>query len=257
MPRHIEAYINGVALTDAVPRALIQQVQQEAAETDLTTADHALGDGLTLVERRRTRLTVAVEFALAELFDLPARAAMQQEAAAWAQDGVLRLSDHPGQHLNVICTKRPALGETRSYTTVLRAEFAAIAPPYWQDDTYVTVTDSGESGAVALRPTGTADKLPLEAEITPTGGTLDELEITCEGTAFALSGLNVPQGTPLVIGYDSRGHLAITAGGNGKLRCRSAQSSDRLLATPGLYNTITYQADTECDCIFKTRGLYV
>lgn len=257
MPRHMEAYLNGVSLTDAVPLALIQQVYEEPEEVELTTAQRALGDGEALVERRRTRLTVAVEFAIAELFDLPRRALMQQQAAAWASDGLLRLSNRPGQQLRVVCVKRPNLGEDRSYIKTLRAEFTAIAPPYWQDIAYISASGSGASGSLTLRPTGTKERLYLEAEITPTGGTLNTLTLSCGDTSFAFEGLAVPAGTALIIGRDARDHLTVTAGGAGKLGCRTAQSSDELLAIPAANNAIAWTANTACAVTCKTRGLYL
>lgn len=257
MPRHMEAYLNGVALTDAAPLALIQQVREEPEEVALTTAENALGDGQLLLERRRTRLTVAIEFAMREAFDLSRRAREQQQAASWAQDGLLRLSNRPDQQLRVVCTRRPSLGEDRNYTQVLRAEFTAIAPPYWQDQAYTQVSGSGASGSLTLRPAGTVALVPLEAEITPTGGTLNSLTITCAGTSMAFTGLNVASGTVLIIGLDARFRLSVTAGGAGKLSCRTAQSSDRLLAVPMQNNAVTWTANTACDCTFKARGLYL
>lgn len=256
MPRHIEISLNGIPLTGAVPLALIQQVYEEPAEELLTTAERAVGDGQTVIEKRRTRLTVAVTFTLAETRDLALRARQQQAAADWAADGYLTLSSRPGQRLAVICTRTPNTVEDRNYTAQLRAEFAAVAPPYWQDEEYAAATGSGASGVATLQPTGTKPRVPLEAVITPTGGTLNALRVDCGTTFLQFTGLNVAAGTPLIIGRSGRYDLTVTAAGSGKLSCRAAVSSDELLAVARAENQITWQADTACNCVFKARGLY-
>lgn len=257
--RHIEVYCNGVSLRDAVPIALLQQVTEDAPVSDLETADRPGRAGQRLLGLHRKQLHVGVEFALRELRDLTLRSHALEAAAAWAQDGRLELSSRPGRYLQCVCTGRPALGAVRDYAQVLRADFTALAVPYWQDAQPVIATLTTADGHVWLRPTGTVSPVKLEATVTPVGGTLTSFglyrAVPSPGDYILLHDISVPVGTPVRLSYDERDILTITADGQGLLSHRAGH--DDVTALPEQNNWMHFTANVECSVVITARGLYL
>lgn len=254
MSRHLSAWVNGVALTSAVPRAIIRDIYFDAAESDLTTGDRPGGYGQRVLGLHRKSLHVGVEFVIRELFDLAARSAAQEAAAAWAQDGRLQVSNKPERFLQMRCTGAPTLLAAKDYTAVLRADFTALAVPYWQDLDTVALSLTGSSGNGTLRPLGTYGPQRLTVTVTPASARLTTLTLTAGSTSMSFSGLSVAAGTPLILSYDEENLLTITAGGVGQLSHRSG--SDDLLVMPQQANTLRFTANTSCAVKFEARGLY-
>ena len=254
MARHLWAWVNGAELTSAVPGAIIRQINFDPAESDLSTADRPGRYGQRLLGVHRKSLHVGVEFVVRELFDLSARARAAEAAAAWAQNGILRVSNMPDRFLRMVCTGRPTVLAARDYTQVMRADFTALAVPYWQDLTPVSVSLSGLSGSGALRPLGTVDALHVTATVTPASGTLTTLTLTVGNTSMSFTGLSVTNAAPLIIAYDDQDLLTITSGGTGQLSHRTG--SDDLLAIPARDNAVSFTANVSCSVIFQARGLY-
>lgn len=255
MARHLSAFVNGVSLTAAVPNAIIREIHFDAAESDLTTGDRPGMYGQRVLGLHRKSLHVGVEFVVRELFDLTARSHAQEDAAAWAQDGRLEVSNKPGRYLQMVCTGRPALLAARDYTQVLRADFTALAVPYWQDLSTVAVTLTGTENTGTLRPVGTFGPLRLAVTVTPTADTLTTLTLTAGDTQMAFSGLSVTAAAPLILDYDVHDLLTITSGGVGQLSHRTG--SDDLLAMPRTDNAVGFTADAACSVKFEARGLYL
>lgn len=259
MPRHIDVYCNGVSLTDAVPIALLQQVTEDAATSEMETADRPGHFGQRLLGLHRKQLHVGIEFVLRELRDLTLRSHALEAAAAWAQDGKLELSNRPGRFLQCVCTQRPALGADRNYAQVLRADFTALAVPYWQDAQPVVASLTTADDYFYMRPTGTVSPLHVEATITPIGGTLEQFGLyrvlPSPGTYMILNGLSVPVGTPVRIAYDDRDVLTITAGGQGLLSHRNGH--DDVTVLPEQNNRMHFTANVECSVVITARGLYL
>jgi len=255
LARHLSAWINDIALTDAVPNAIIRQITFDAAESDLTTGDRPGQYGQRLLGLHRKSLHVGVEFVVRELFDLSARSRAVEAAAAWAQSGRLRVSNMPERFLQMVCTARPAVLAARDYAQVIRADFTALAVPYWQDIATVSATLNGTRGSGTLRPAGTVDSLRVAVTVTPAGGTLTTLTLTVGSTAMQFSGLSVTAAKPLIIAYDQRNLLTITSGGVGQLSRRSG--SDDLLAVPRQSNAVGFTANVSCAVKFEARGLFL
>ncbi len=255
MARHLSAWINGVALTSAVPNAIIRQITFDHGESDLTTGDRPGHYGQRLLSLHRKSLHVGVEFVVRELFDLAARSRAAEAAAAWAQDGQLRVSNMPGRFLQMVCTSRPALLAAGDYTQVLRADFTALAVPYWQDLDTVFVNLTGKTGSGTLRPLGTVDPLHVSVTVTPASGTLTTLTLTVGSTSMSFTGLSATATAPLILAYDARDILTITSGGAGQLSHRTG--SDDLLAAPMQANAVSFTANVSCTVKFETRGLYL
>lgn len=255
--RRVSAYINGVPLTDAVPLALIRQITENPAEHELLTGERPARPGQNVIVLRRTRLNVTIEFVIRELFDLSARAMEIEAAAAWAQDGILELSNKPGRKLKMVVTERPALGNIRDYNQAFLVKCSAIACPYWQDAFYISASTTGTTGNAVLLPAGTVKRLPLEFTVIPTGETMTALTVAANGSAMEFTGLNVAAGTPFCLRYDDNMLQWITAGGASALSARTAASADDLFVYPRQSNTITFTANTAVSAVFMARGLYL
>lgn len=253
--RRVEAYIDGIALTQAVPGAIIRQITEDVPQTEQTAFSLPGTDGQRILGVSRRSRKISVEFVLREIHDLTLRAQMQEQAAAWAHDGVLTVSYRPDRRIRVRCTAPPVIGAARDYTQVLKAEFTAPLP-WWEDAAETVFTMTGTSGAQNMRITGSTLYVPVTARITPAEATLTTLSITCRGTSMSFSDLNVAAGTPLVIGYTDEGYLTIRAGAVDWMSARSPASSDELLIQPGFSNTITFSANTAVTLELSARGRY-
>lgn len=251
MPRHVDAWMDGVALSTIGP-ILIQQVHEDAPQLEIVNGERPGRYGERLLEIKRQSLKVTIEAAIRELYDLAARSRIQEQMAAWAQGCVLELSNHPGRRLLVSRTAEPTLGAVRDYTATLRMEFTAYAVPYWEDLTPTALTKTGSSGSGTLLIPGTVET-PVLLTVKPTGGTLTSFTATVAGQSIALSGLSVAQNGILTFERDIRDDLIILYGGASQLSKRSAASVDDFLARPGSA-AVSFTANTACQVTFSVRG---
>lgn len=251
MPRHMEAWMDGVALS-TLGAILIQQVHEDAPALEITEGERPGRYGLRLLTRKRQTLKVTIEVALRERFDLALRARLLEDLAAWAQGSVLELSNHPERRLQVQCTGEPTLGEVRDYTSSIRMEFTAHAVPYWEDCSSSGIAVSGSSGSGTLLIPGTVPA-PVSLTVKPTGGQLTSFSVTVGGQQITLAGLSVARNSLLFFERDARDDLAIRSGTGSLLSKRSAASVDDLLVAPGK-TTVSFTANTACTVTFSVRG---
>lgn len=251
MPRHVEAWMDGVALHSVGP-VMIQQVYEDPPQMEIVTGERPGRPGERLIATTRKGLRVAIEVVIRELFDLRARTRTQEKLAAWATGRYLMLSNHYGRRLKVTCTGMPTLGSARDYTSALRLEFTAHDVPYWEDAAQTTMSLSGGAQSGRLFVPGTAPA-PVCIVVEPMSGALTTFAASVAGQRIALSGLSVPQGGRLLFERDRWDDLAITQGGVSLLRRRSAQSADDLIAAPGRAD-VSFEADTDCSVRFGVRG---
>lgn len=251
MPRHVDAWMDGVALSSLGP-ILISNVYEDAPEFDIMTGERPGRDGQRLLRIERLSLSVAIECVIRERFDLAARSRIVEEMARWSRGSVLELSNHPERRLNVYCISAPSLGTVRDYTSVVRMEFEADTVPFWEDVTPNVLTISGSSASGILAVPGTA-LAPVCLTVTPTGGTLTAFSVTAGGQTVSLSGLSVATSGSLVFERSARDDLAIRSGSASLLSKRSVLSADDLLAGPGRI-AVSYTANTACDVRLSVRG---
>lgn len=249
------AWLDNQALRDVDPRILIQRIEDNVPQTDLQYGDNPGRSGQRLLMRRRVSRRISVAFAIRELRDLAARAALVDRVNGWARDGVLQISTRPTQQIRVVCAGRAAIANPWDYTEELKIDFDAVPSPYWEDRVPQLLTLNGSSGTGSILNRGTADAL-ASVTVTPTGGALSTLGITLGGVGFTLSGLSVATNTPLRIGYDERGFLFIKTAAASLLSCRTAESSDDLTAAPG-YNSVSFTANTACRVEMEVRGTWL
>lgn len=255
--RRVSASINNVALTDAAPLAIIRQITENPAESELVTGERPARPGQSVIGLKRTRLNIGIEFVLREIYNLEERASNIEAAAAWAKDGFLELSNKPGRRLRMVVTKRPTLGAARDYTQMFSVECAAMECPFWQDKFFSTAAATGATGTASLTPSGTVERLPLEFTVTPQSAAMTSLNVTVNGKNMAFSGLTVAAEKALKLYYDDSGLQWITNDGTSALQYRTAASADDLFVYPRKTNEITFTANTTVSAEFKARGLYL
>ena len=256
MARHVDAIMDGVPL-NAVGPIIIQQVQEPAAEVEITYGARPGRNGQDVLSTKRRALHVVLQTAVHELYNLQRRNEIVQAMAAWACGSVLELSNHPGQRLHVTRKSGPALENVRDYTAQISIDLEADMIPFWEDKTPVTASGTGTSGSKTLYIPGTADEIPVEAVFTPTG-TLTALTVTaaCGGItrSISLSGLSVTGDVKFE--RDAFNRLSIKNGTTSLLRYRSEASDDDLLIPAGTA-TLTWTANVSGSVQFSARGLWL
>ena len=251
MPRHVEAWMDGVALS-SVGRVLIRQVREEAPTLAIQTGEKAAGSGQRLLSKKRQSLKLSLDCQIRELFDLAVRSRAVEEIGRWAQGSVLELSNHADRRLQVYCSAEPALGDVRDYTASIRVEFTADAVPFWEDLAPAQLVKTGSSGSGSLLVPGTAEA-PMCVSVKPTGGALSSFTADVDGQQIALSGLSVAQNSLLLLERDARDDLVIRSGETRLMNKRSAASADDLLVKPGIVS-VSFTANTACEVTFSIRG---
>lgn len=256
MARHIEAWMDGVRLSD-LGDVIIQDVNEPAAEMEVTYSPRSFRSGQNVIKRRRKSLRVTIHAAIHELFDLPRRNQIRQAVAEWCGGTYLELSNHPDQRLKVICKGEPGLGDVREFTSQLNIELEANEIPFWEEKVPSTVTGSGSSGSETLFIPGTAKEVPVEVSFTP-GAALESLTVTvsCGGVSrqIALSGMSVTGA--ITFGRDEHDRITIRSGTTSLLRYRSASSADDLIIPAG-QATVTWSASTGGSISFSARGRWL
>ena len=257
MSRHVQAWINNVEITDASPLVILREPAEQPPEAELTTGERPGAPGARLIGVKRTRLTVTLGFVLRNIFDLSARTAAIEDVNAWAQDGILELSNHENRQLQMVVTKRAALGTIRDYNQVYTIECAAVDCPFWQDKAFSAVTVSGASGTAHLIPTGTVNRLPLELIVKPASAALTALTVSVGGRQMQFGNFSLPAGQELRLYYDERMLQWITLNGVSSLGARQGSSADDLFVLPRKNNDIAFTANTAVQLTARARGLYL
>ena len=253
MARHIEAWMDGVALSSLGPY-LIQGVQEDPAEVDAMATPRLGMDGQWPGVQRRTALRVVILVAIRELYDLGRRSMLAETLAGWARGSILQLSNHPERRLRVRCTGWPSVGAARSYTEELRVELTAWTPPYWEDQQPARLTLTGDQAEGSIRLPGTA-RAPIAVTVTPTSA-LTDFAVTVGGQTITLEELAVPAGEQLLLTRDDEDNLQITSGGVSLMRRRTPASADDLYCEPGAV-AVSYGANVNCEVLFEARGRWI
>ena len=250
MPRHIDVWMDGVALSTVGP-ILVRQVYEDPPTLEISNGERPGRYGQRKLAVKRQSLKVAVECQIRELRDLAARSRIREEIYRWANGSVLQLSNHPERHLNCYLSADPALGEARDYTSAIRIEWTADEVPFWEDDIPERLTLTGSGGMGDLQIQGTVQS-PVSLTATA-GGALTEFSVTAGGSTIVLTGLSIAQGGVITFERDALDNLMIRSGETVLLNKRTAASADDLMAGPGL-TTVEYTADASCSVIFSARG---
>lgn len=259
--RLVKATINGVELSRATRYAFIQTATESSPEIELTLSDRLSLAGQHYTRAKTKSKEIKLGIIIAELYDLRARARTLDIINEWAQDGILTLSYRPHQQLRVQVTKRPALGSVREWSQIIEVILKAHVLPFWEATTPTQVTITAAANAAGtgnLQPDGNVEKVPVEITVTNRGSAvMNSLTVSAGNTAMVFTGLAIPAGQTLRLFYDDNMILRIATGqGVNKTSCRTAASSDELLASPGVANLCSVSANTPASAIFSARGLW-
>ena len=258
MARHIEAWMDGVRLSD-IGAIVIQDVNEPDPEMDIVYTSRPVRGGQDIVKRRRKSLRVTIEAKIHELYDLKKRTAIRQAIAKWCSGSLLELSNHPDQRLHVVCRSEPGIGAVRDFNAQLNIELDADIIPYWEEKLANTVTGSGTSGSTTLLIPGTAKEVPVDVTFTP-GSTLAALTVTvsCGGVtkSIALSGMSIAASSAVVFGRDDKDRLTIKNGSTSLLPYRSDASADDLIIPAGTA-TVSWSAGVSGSISFSARGRWL
>lgn len=257
MSRHVQAWINNVEITDASPLVILREPAEQPPEAELTTAERPGAPGARLIGVKRTRLTVSLGFVLRNIFDLSARAHAIEDVNAWAQDGILQLSNRENRQLQMVITKRAALGPIRDYNQVYTIECAAVDCPFWQARAASSASVTGASGTAHLEPPGTVPRLPLELTVSPSSAALTALTVSVNGRQMQFGGFSLPAGQALRLYYDEHMLQWLTLNGVSAVNARQSGSADDLFVLPRRDNAISFTADAAVQFTARARGLYL
>lgn len=255
MSRRLDVWLNGTSLRSIGSKVLLQQVTEQQAQQQQTLLAIPGQDGQRLGSRSRQALTVTLDIAFRELYDLPTRANLVDAVNAWAQDGILEVSHRPGQRLRVICTKRAALGTVRDYTATTQIELTAYRVPFWEDTVPATLTmATGTSGNGTLA-VGGSTAAPAEVTVTAQAA-LNTITLNVGSTTMTFTGLSIAKGGVLTVAQDERGILTVKNGTASKLGCLTPTSNDLLMASPGA-NSVSYTASAACAVSVSARARHL
>lgn len=257
MARNVEAWINGKSIFSASNLVILRKPMENAPEMNLETAERPVGPGERLIGVRRTRLTVRLEFALRNIFDLRARAQALEAVNAWAQDGLLTVNYRPFRQLQMHVIQRAALGDVRDYNQVYAIECAAIECPFWESTALKTAGSTGSQGTVRLIPEGTVPRIPLSFSVTPHSEALTELSVAVNGQSITFADFSLDAGKSLILSYDDQMRQRITLDGVSSQDARTRDSADDLFVYPRQDNEISFSANTDVNFYVNTRGLYL
>ena len=253
MRTDITCALGGVSLHELDSRIYVEDIKEDPNDTMETVSRAGYGT-FPLTSPERDSLVIKVTGYVKER-DRTAREAVYQKILGWCTNGWFTKNTRPGQRIYVYCTKPPG---TETYESArLEIEFTAYGEAYWQDTTPVSVSSSSavSSATVTLHPNGTRECF-LEADITPSGGTLTSVSISVGSQVIELSGLSTAAGTVLKIDYTVDHILRIRSGSSSVLKRRTADSSDEIILEPGADNTVELEFNTACNYTIKARSLW-
>ena len=253
------AWMDGHPLDEIDAAVCILDIQESAPAVDVQTQAPARGDGVRVMRRSRTGVSVTISLAIREQ-DVARRKEIAGRINAWAQGAYLSVNDRPGQRLGVVLTTPLAVTSALKWTDTLRMTFTAYESPWWEE-TFASsaVMGAGTAGSLVLPLPG--DGFPVPVEVTATAQSpTSMLELRCGDTRIRLEGLGLGGKEVLRIHYTGGvQHIDIT-GSDGKVRgvlaARTTDSDDDLLATAGKPTAVSYTASGTVQVAFLGRGRF-
>lgn len=201
----------------------------------------------------RECIAVEVRFCIHEEDPVRRREVMSRIIAWAGKGGQLTTSDRPGLRLAVSCTKLPELSAL-DWSAEMALCFTSANMPWWESSTPVTVSGNG---ILSMDVPGDAPQTVAEAIVINAGtAVVTELTIACHMTEMTFRGITLQPGSFFSLMYGD-GHLLAWVDGESVLHCRTAQSSDELLAPCGQTATMYATAgETPLQTIFTVRGRF-
>ena len=243
--------LNGVSLSALDDRIAVLDLQEDSPKLRQVTAP-SHPDGQRTICQQRESLTIRVTFALHEP-DVQQRLQLLQQVRGWAEQGsTFTASDHPGQQLTVLCTSLPGMSAD-DWMAPLTVVFTAGRIPYWED---AVMTQHECSGASTFNVPGTAATTPVSVMVVNDGTTtVHHLTLRCGDSHMTFNGIDLPVNGFFLL-TDTGSIQTAKVGGDSVLHCRTADSSDALLASCGKPCPVEAIADQPLRIIFMARGRY-
>ena len=249
-----EATLNNITLSGISQKILILDIQYGDYTFNDTTFQIAKRQGVRLHSRNIPESTVTISFAIRE-YNIATRQSICADIVKWARNGgTLKTNDRTGQHLRVALKKPPVITSAMRWTDTLQIVFAAYALPFWEADTYQTVSSYMSSASFRLFVNGNVNDAPVSVICTARAA-ITTVSFTVNGRTMTLSGLSLASGDKIEIGYDENMIQYIKVGNTSLLDKRSGV--DDLLVNCGEYNTLAYTADGNVSCEFRVWGLWM
>ena len=262
MRQRFDVWFNNVSLLSVCPNAYIHDIQYEKAQVQPTTKTKPKGHGLVRTSERIERSIVRVYMEVHEYSTVERQNAFQ-ELSRWAMgEGVLEVSDRPGQILYCSCSSLPMVVSALQWTDAVEITFTAYEIPFWTDKiiNYVTINKPDSSTVTGkIWGAGIADDPYLEGIITVKSGTVTQVTVNVVGVGWmVLDNLNVSSNHTIEFGTDRTGIFYARSDGVGLLSGLSASSADNLRLKRGKENQIAFAAQGASSLTLKVgaRGLY-
>lgn len=249
------AWMDGQGLDDLDPSIIIRDIVESVPKIKTNTASIMGRSGIYMISRYRETLTVTIQVEIHE-YSTQRRKAVAEKIAAWAKDGILAISDRPGQVLRVVCDKDPIIASAMKWTGVIQISFVAYDMPYWSEEYPVMASGTGKELALSLAPPGNAEECDLDVSITA-GGSVREIQIDTPLSVMKLRELAMKKNDVLTVGHDDKGILGIHINGQSAMGKRTVDSSDDLLIRPGSGSTIKITADGPVSAFASARGVWL
>ena len=249
-----EATLDGVAFSSIADELILTDIHEDDPRMDTVTSALPLRPGMLRTRNVRQSLSVTLHYVV-RTQDVARRAAVHDLVTAWAiNGGKLTINSRPGKQLLVVMDAPPALGSSMKWTDEVSLTLTAYAWPYWQSTPAPSVTGTlvEHNGSYVLHDVltvGGAVAAPCTVMAYDLGGELNSFRVAVGDTYFQLEDLGIQAGGALMISYDDQGMLRIIPMGvedvSSRLHCRTADSHDDMLATPGDV-PISVEADVPC-----------
>lgn len=252
-----ECWLDGQGLTAIDESIILLDISEHSPRLTCITEANASYDGQRLLRQTRQSLTVTITFEVHE-YDTVRRSRIIDQVCAWASGQVLTVSYRQDQQLHVACTSFPCVGSALRWTEKLTLALTAFALPYWESSRPTAAALAAcKSGAVHLRPAGTAESCFLSGEVTGEGILTNTLRISCNGKHFFFTQLGLAHGETLAFGYDEQMLLFFRKGSASVLSKRTPDSADDLILLQRQDNAIALEADGAISARLWGRGLYL
>jgi hypothetical protein len=253
-----DAYMDGIALSSLHADLAVLDIGYEPPSITAATSRHAVNSGVYYGSRYVEQGHCTITFEL-HIYNPQERQQACQAVARWAQGRVLKVSDRPGQHLNVVCEQYPVITSALRWTDSLSVSFVTDALPFWEDDadTIISLTNTSRSGQISVPGNVPPDICRARVNaVFKAGEAFTALRVTAGDTSIGISGIEGAQNTQITFSHDENGILGIKLGTSTSLLSkRTSNSSDDLLLDCGKKSTVSINRNGTCT--IRVKGLWL
>ena len=261
MRTKVSVALNGVELHAVDEAIILQSVNQNAPNWNISAVDRGNGRGQRVTGLQKRFLDVLIVFAIDET-DPHRRSEILSKVSAWAEaGGELTVSYRERQRLRVTCVGLPQIQGVEKFGSTYQVTLRAYSVPMWEDmDLTGASVASSASGSAVIRIAATGGGvLSCRAE-NGSGSVCNTITIGCNGRSIQLTGAGLASGETLIIDYTSDDIQRIIAGSGNTWRSllakRTTASFDDILLSTG-ENTVSFEADAALNWTLYTFGRWI